>query len=282
MIYGFTGKAQSGKNTCVKIWQVISQYNEIYHGDIMEQTKNAINDTNYPCLSYWQQKSFAHKLKEVVSVITGCKIEDLEDNDFKNSLAPKFNGQYQYTYRELLQFIGTDLFRNQLGENVWINALFTGYEKPITKAIKKTGGHLNSENQTEFPKWLVSDVRFQNEANAVKARGGKIIRVIKITDEIIKEACNVADRETSLKFNVDIDDLFLCNTEEEILKEEYEDEWNKFYDDYLYHQREDKHISETEQDDIASDYTIIAHEGDIESLIKQTKDIMIKEGVIIN
>ena len=33
------------------------------------------------------------------------------------------------TYRLLLQWIGTDLFRNQLHENVWVNSLISEYKK---------------------------------------------------------------------------------------------------------------------------------------------------------
>lgn len=60
--------------------------------------------------------------------------------------------------RELLQRLGTEAGRGVLGEDVWVNALF---EKPIKRLL------------------VISDVRFPNEAKAIKERGGIIIRVIR-------------------------------------------------------------------------------------------------------
>lgn len=60
--------------------------------------------------------------------------------------------------RELLQRLGTEAGRAVLGEDIWVNALF---EKPIIKPL------------------VISDVRFENEARAIKSRGGIIIRIIR-------------------------------------------------------------------------------------------------------
>jgi len=61
------------------------------------------------------------------------------------------------TYRELLQKLGTDALRDNLHYNVWVNALFADY--------------------SVHEDWIITDVRFPNEAKAIKDRGGKIIRV---------------------------------------------------------------------------------------------------------
>ena len=60
------------------------------------------------------------------------------------------------TPRILLQKIGTYLFRNQLHPNTWTNSTFADYQ---------------DDN------WIITDMRFPNEAQAIKDRGGITIRV---------------------------------------------------------------------------------------------------------
>ena len=56
----------------------------------------------------------------------------------------------------MLQQVGTDLFRNQFHNNTWVNATFANYQ---------------NDN------WIFTDVRFPNEAESIKDKGGIIIRV---------------------------------------------------------------------------------------------------------
>ena len=60
------------------------------------------------------------------------------------------------TPRKMLQLIGTDLFRNQLHPNTWVNATFANY-------------HDNN--------WIITDVRFPNELEAIKKHNGITIRI---------------------------------------------------------------------------------------------------------
>ena len=77
------------------------------------------------------------------------------------------------TPRFLLQFIGTDLFRNQLHPEIWVNSLMSEYKK-----YKETKPFINSTLKDEnYPNWIITDTRFENELKAVKDRGGVTIRV---------------------------------------------------------------------------------------------------------
>ena len=58
--------------------------------------------------------------------------------------------------RSLLQRLGTESGRDQLGQNIWVDTLF---------------------NQSDAPWLVITDVRFPNEAAEIKRRGGTIIRV---------------------------------------------------------------------------------------------------------
>jgi hypothetical protein len=61
------------------------------------------------------------------------------------------------TPRILLQKIGTDLFRNQLHPNIWLNSFFSNY--------------------TEDCNWIITDSRFKNDKELVEKMGGITIRV---------------------------------------------------------------------------------------------------------
>ena len=76
------------------------------------------------------------------------------------------------TYRELLQKLGTDLLRNQLHENVWVNALMSKY--------KKIADNWDNDGNTTvecYPNWIITDCRFPNELKAIKDKDGITIRV---------------------------------------------------------------------------------------------------------
>lgn len=170
---------------------------------------------------FYQNKKFAYKLKVIVSLLTGCKVEDLESEEFKNSYLPEefniekcteFHGHSSYcrttrfTYRELLQKLGTDLLRDGFHPNVHINALFADYvpyeqEKFLEPdkgwasdgaynciCIKCKKNHLGYKRQLRckeciiadgpiYPNWMITDMRFKNEFDESKSRGAVTIRV---------------------------------------------------------------------------------------------------------
>lgn len=86
----------------------------------------------------------------------------------------KTNWQTAYlshlTYRELLQYLGTDLLRNQLHGDVWVNALFADIDKKLD-----TNPNYNRKQVKKG--FIITDMRFTNELKAVKDRGGITIRV---------------------------------------------------------------------------------------------------------
>lgn len=85
------------------------------------------------------------------------------------------------TYRELLQYIGTDLLRDKLHSDVWVNALMSKYYPKICSGVTHCAlagkPEISCNKCPEYPNWIITDVRFPNEAKAVKDRGGIIIRI---------------------------------------------------------------------------------------------------------
>ena len=125
--------------------------------------------------SGWEIMKFAGKLKDIASHLTGIDREKFEDQEFKKELLGKEwwttcdEGYQPMTVRDLLQKLGTECMRNGLHTNTWVNALFADYT-PMTHSDHDPGGLV-------YPDWIITDTRFENEAIAIKEKGGIIIRV---------------------------------------------------------------------------------------------------------
>lgn len=167
-LIGINGKIGSGKDTVGKIIQHLTS----------EWADEEFQDTDMlDVRSDWKIKKFAGKLKQIASLLTGIDVEKFEDQEFKKTLLgrewgtvkhnplnviPVFeNVQFNHlmSVRELLQKLGTEAMRVGLHENVWVNALFTDFKGDIH--------------------WVVTDMRFPNEMEAVKEKGGITIRVMR-------------------------------------------------------------------------------------------------------
>ncbi len=248
--------------------------------------------------SGWQVKKFADKLKDIVCLLIGCTREQLEDQEFKNTplgeewikysyatgftkdnngnttmlstqcskekYEEEFRTNWQTAYitvltpRSLLQYIGTDLFRDKLHQNVHVNATFTDYESSLLTnkeqwffnhgikypEIKQANREVYlklkekyfEEIKSKLPKWLITDMRFPNEVQAVKEREGVTIRINRPRN------------------NPGINDYDMT--------------------------KDSDHISETALDDYVDFDYVIDNTGTIEELISKVKEILIKERII--
>lgn len=115
----------------------------------------------------------------------------------------------ELTPRLLLQLIGTECGRQIIHPNVWVNSLFSEYQplpkfksyelntddisdyfNSYTVLCHTCDKRFNSKNkralmcgscvgeqEDEYPRWIITDVRFPNEVNIVKNKGGVRIRV---------------------------------------------------------------------------------------------------------
>lgn len=171
-IIGISGKKQSGKDTVAKIIQYLIAKNkfpkleftsenfyEVMRGIGTEIAENLI-----------KKKQFAYKLKQIIALLIGCTMEDLEDGSFKERPLGKewdkwkvtrlsitmFTSPFIIYYsneiearvklkefgifgtiekvtmtpRLLLQLMGTECGREIIHPNIWVNSLMNEY-KPI-------------------------------------------------------------------------------------------------------------------------------------------------------
>jgi hypothetical protein len=187
MIIGLSGYARSGKDTVAKIIQYINRRNI----NIDYSLEEAVNDSSFELMldieSLWRIKKFSGALKKVASILTGISVDKFEDQEFKDShLGPEWYLEVEtptdlvsndvkfmkmMSVRELLQKLGTDAIRNGLHPNAWVNAAMANYKPSIY------GYDGNGSPVAELPHWIFTDCRFPNEAQAIKDKGGVIIRI---------------------------------------------------------------------------------------------------------
>lgn len=104
----------------------------------------------------FMQMAFADPLYECVSKITGLPVTRLKDRDVKEAVIPWLGK----SPRQLLQTLGTEWGRGTVHPEIWIRI-----------AMERASQHL------DFNSVVITDVRFDNEAQAIVDAGGEVWRV---------------------------------------------------------------------------------------------------------
>lgn len=221
-IIGISGKSGSGKDTVGEMIRSLVEYPNLtyedYKTDVVEEY-------------VWTIKKFAGKLKQMTALILGCTVRDLENESFKNgelgkdwwyfgfgdldkdrflrtSVMVPYNdtddvvrdddNQVQYlnklTPRLILQLLGTQGGRKVIHPDIWVNALFSDY-KPLNELVSADKITLDGLSGESLPNWIITDVRFPNEAKRIKILGGINIRMSR---DIKTSAGNTHESETAL------------------------------------------------------------------------------------
>lgn len=237
MIIGISGKMQTGKDTVAKIIQSItngdredkiaeivlnnwigseSNWKIVKFADKLKDivclltgcTREELEDNDFKnknlpiCwIRYGYADGFSHVYPRNGEKQTIMNNKQCDKERYEEEL--KINWQTTYkshpTYREVLQYIGTDLFRKKLHEDTWVNATMADYKstnKIVGDAIIINNkyivppGHGEHSGKTilsdrfeydtkvpVYPNWIIPDVRFPNEVKAIEDRGGFVIRI---------------------------------------------------------------------------------------------------------
>lgn len=199
LIIGIAGEKNTGKDTVAKMiasifieGYIASNYrnynmyytNKDYHGSNViafgDAVKEAVSlifgidikvlyDRNGKDASYYCFDDFSVRNEEYVKSNRYFIIEPihLSDNNL-NKARTNNNGKTCIKVRHILQYFGTEIGRNLLHDNVWINATINKIKKELDKQ-DKISKHFNYV--------VIPDVRFKNEADAIHKQGGIIIRL---------------------------------------------------------------------------------------------------------
>ena len=261
MLIGISGKMGSGKNlVCTIIQGLTAAKKHNIENPSFEWIKK------YYINSIWEQKAFAGKLKDMVCMLIGCTREQLEDQEFKNTELGEewiqyFDSDYELlqkesvlsmfserlTPRKLLQLLGTECGRNILHPNVWVNALMSQYKMNYTQHPD-----IDYIEHKVYPNWIITDMRFPNELEAIKSRGGITIRVNRPKNDLDNH-----------KDCVKTEDGYCIQSENNYCKGSCKYE----------------HPSETSLDSATFDF-VISNDKDIEHLINEVRKILEKLNII--
>lgn len=143
MIIGISGKIAAGKDTVAQMLSYIfyRQTTRDYLGYENHRYYNRGFPNIYP---------FAGRLKKCAAVMLGMNEAAMYHRDSKEAKIPWLGK----SVREVLQFLGNTV-RENLDKDFWVKSLFINREGDL----------------------IIPDVRYKNEATAVRSRGGILIRV---------------------------------------------------------------------------------------------------------
>lgn len=107
----------------------------------------------------WERLAYADALKHVCMDYLGLSYDDVYTQEGK----AKFNEFWGMTNREILQKVGTDAMRNGFHKNVWIKIAELKLKEMLSSGKKV----------------IVTDVRFDNEAELIESLGGCVAKIVR-------------------------------------------------------------------------------------------------------
>jgi Deoxynucleotide monophosphate kinase len=105
----------------------------------------------------YRQYAFAWPIKKACQIIFGFTEDDMNDRVMKERVHPFWG----VTPRKTMQLLGTEYGRNMIREDIWVLRA----QSEIQKNAEQGFGT------------IISDVRFDNEAQVIRSRNGVIIHI---------------------------------------------------------------------------------------------------------
>lgn len=124
--------------------------------------------------------SYADKLKESVAALLGLTRDQIETYKNTTDAVVTFDGGWRgpikrQTFREFLQRYGTESHREIFGQDFWLDSALPlpRYEEDLDGQSRLVGPTYN-----DGALYVVTDVRFPNEAERIRRLGGAIVKVV--------------------------------------------------------------------------------------------------------
>jgi len=108
----------------------------------------------------FERVAFADPLYEMVAIVTGMTPDEMRDREAKERPIDWLGG---HSPRQLLQTLGTEWGRNTVSQTIWIDTAMRRVQRLLD----------------EGKNVVITDVRFDNEAAAIKAAGGVVWQVVR-------------------------------------------------------------------------------------------------------
>lgn len=231
-LIGISGKIGSGKDTIAQMIQYLTDVGCNYKTEQVPCFNSYLETLQFDAPT-WQIKKFAGKVKQIVSLLTGISVGDLEKPEVKNRILGKewnryvITRQYQsagYDYLYKKYYFTTqdeaDSFEDQTSDSaityepITVRQLLQQVGTDAMRDVIHPNAWINAlfvdyeplnlrnglrgiEDRKEanliYPNWIISDVRFPNELKAIKDRGGIVIRVNRLETFMENKAKSMKD-----------------------------------------------------------------------------------------
>lgn len=154
-------------------------------------------------------RSLGYDLRKLVSILLGIDVfNENIDKEFKTMYFPK----YKKTGRQIYQQLGTGAIRNGFHKKAWTDSLMRRYDTALR--------HNNKI------KWAIDDVRYKSDYDAIKERGGLIIKIVRPCNEpkkniiyYFRRLFRIGEENHSSELSMDklaYDELIVANNEFEL------------------------------------------------------------------
>jgi hypothetical protein len=120
-----------------------------------ESGKTTVTRTIQEARPWFEERTFAGPLKEIVKIAFNWEDKNLIDGPDKETVDPRWG----FAPRFPLQHMGTEYFRNTYDKWFW---------------IKNLKHRLEKDNPTDL---IISDVRFPEEIEFIRSSGGQVWRI---------------------------------------------------------------------------------------------------------
>jgi hypothetical protein len=196
-IIGFTGKKGVGKNFVAALVEEVLKEPKTKYIDFLD--------------TIVEQGALADPIKEFCFSVLGLDKDIMYGNDDAKNATTEYRwekmpqwlrssigvGHGPMTYRQIMQIVGTELGRDVWDKEIWVKALH--------RKIHRSGADY----------FLVTDVRFPNEVDAVKAWGGKVWKIDGPQRGAVKKTDSHASENALNNTAIDFDAVIMNNLEDD-------------------------------------------------------------------
>jgi len=145
-IIGISGKDGVGKDTVARMIQKLTS-------ELREEPFSFVKHVDFSKLSEWKIKHFGTKVKLCAADLLGIDKKYVFTREFKDKIIIN-----NLTGRDILIKLAHDFAREQISQDIWIKSLFRDIDL--------------------FDKIIIPDVRYDNEVEYIRSKGGIVIKVI--------------------------------------------------------------------------------------------------------
>lgn len=131
----------------------------------------------------FHRAGFSDPLYSGLSAVTGMSIESLMDRRQKEAPLPIF----KKSPRQMLQTLGTDWGRDMIRDTIWVEVCMSKCTRLFESGV---------------PGVVIPDVRFENEALAIRKRGGLVINITRGDAPCIEKPSSMHKSEDGIPENL--------------------------------------------------------------------------------